>query len=88
MIYVVTPVYEYDEYPKIEEFDTKEEALQFIGKDLERNWSSSFQNGPDDYTAIEGRKIKLKAIQYASRVIEDKTNSCDLKFPYEWEKMI
>lgn len=80
MVFVITPVYEYDESSEVKEFNTKEEALEFIDKDLERNVSSKFQNGPNDYIVIEGRKIKLKIVQYVSKVVEDE----DLKFHYEW----
>ena len=69
MIYVFTPVYDYDEMRELYEFENIDKALAFIDKDLEQNKTAEFHNGTDDYTVIEGKKIKIKAVEYASKVV-------------------
>ena len=49
-------------------YETK--SYPTLGEALgEWNKTAEFHNGTDDYTVIEGKKIKLKAIEYASKVI-------------------
>lgn len=69
MIFVFTPVYDYDEVKKVYEFDSTDKAISFVEEHLEQNKTASFHNGPEDYIVVEGKEIKLKAIEYASKVI-------------------
>ena len=69
MIFVFTPVYDYDETREVFEFENIDKAISFIDEHLKQNETASFHNGPDDYIVVEGRKIKLKAIEYASKVV-------------------
>ena len=71
MIYVFTPIYDYDESREVYEFESIEKAISFVEEDLRKNKTASFHNGSEDYIVVEGRKIKLKAIEYASKVIVD-----------------
>ena len=65
--FVFTPVYDYDESKRSIGFENIEKAISFIEEHLEQNKTASFHNAPDDYIVVEGRKIKLKAIEYASK---------------------
>lgn len=69
MVYVFTPVYDYDEVREVFEFENIDKAISFIDEHLKQNKTESFHRGPDDYIVVEGRKIKLKAIEYASKVV-------------------
>ena len=69
MIFVFTPVYDYDETKEVYEFDSIEKAISFIEEHLEQNKTASFHNAPDDYIVVDGRKIKLKTVEYASKVV-------------------
>ena len=72
MVFVLPPSYEYDEFRELLVYDDLEDALSFIEDDLEKNIKSTFKNGVDDYTVIEGKKIKIKAVDYVSKVVVDK----------------
>ena len=72
MIYVVTPKYEYDDRKEIVQFDTLKEAIAYIEVDLLKNIDSTFKNGVDDYVVIDGNIVKIKAVEYVSRIVEDK----------------
>lgn len=72
MIYVLTPVYDYEEYPQLKEFDSMDKALAFIDNDLLQNEHATFKHSPDAYTVIDGKRVKIKAIEYASKVVVDK----------------
>jgi hypothetical protein len=71
MIFVFTPIYDYDESREVYEFESIEKAISFVEEDLRKNKTASFHNGSEDYIVVEGRKIKLKAIEYASKVVVD-----------------
>ena len=71
MIYVFTPVYDWDETREVFEFENIDKAISFIDEHLKQNKTVSFHRGPEDYIVVEGRKIKLKAIEYASKVVVD-----------------
>ena len=72
MIYVVTPKYDYDDRKEIVQFDTLKEAIAYIEVDLLKNIDSTFKNGVDDYVVIDGKIVKIKAVEYVSRIVEDK----------------
>ena len=72
MIYVFTPKYEYDDRKEIAQFDTLKEAIAYIEVDLLKNIDSTFKNGVDDYVVIDGKIVKIKAVEYVSRIVEDK----------------
>jgi hypothetical protein len=72
MIYVFTPKYEYDDRKEIVQFDTLKEAIAYIEVDLLKNIDSTFKNGVDDYVVIDGKIVKIKAVEYVSRIVEDK----------------
>ena len=72
MIYVFTPKYEYDDRKEIVQFDTLKEAIAYIEVDLLKNIDSTFKNGVDDYVVIDGNIVKIKAVEYVSRIVEDK----------------
>ena len=67
MIYVFTPKYEYDDRKEIVQFDTLKEAIAYIEVDLLKNIDSTFKNGVDDYVVIDGKIVKIKAVEYVSR---------------------
>ena len=69
MIFVFTPIYDYDETREVFEFDSIDNAIAFIDEHLKQNETESLHNGPDDYIVVEGRRIKLKTIEYASKVV-------------------
>ena len=69
MIFVFTPIYDYDETREVFEFENIDKAISFIDEHLKQNKTASFHNGPDDYIVVEGRRIKLKAIEYASKLL-------------------
>lgn len=71
MVFVLTPIYDYDEQKELYEFNSIDEALSFIDEHLKLNQEAHFHNGPEDYIVVEGKKIKIKAIKYASKVIVD-----------------
>ena len=71
MIYVFTPKYEYDDRKEIVQFDTLKEAIAYIEVDLLKNIDSTFKNGVDDYVVIDGKIVKIKAVEYVSRIVED-----------------
>lgn len=72
MIYVFTPKYEYDDRRDLVQFNTLKEAIAYIEVDLLKNIDSTFKNGVDDYVVIDGKIVKIKAVEYVSRIAEDK----------------
>lgn len=72
MIYVVTPKYDYDDRIDLVQFNTLKEAIAYIEVDLLKNIDSTFKNGVDDYVVIDGKIVKIKAVEYVSRIVEDK----------------
>lgn len=72
MIYVVTPKYDYDDRIDLVQFKTLKEAIAYIEVDLLKNIDSTFKNGVDDYVVIDGKLVKIKAVEYVSRIVEDK----------------
>lgn len=72
MIYVVTPKYDYDDRIDLVQFNTLKEAIAYIEVDLLKNIDSTFKNGVDDYVVIDGNIVKIKAVEYVSRIVEDK----------------
>ena len=48
MIFVFTPIYDYDEVREVFEFENIDKAISFIDEHLKQNKTASFHNGPDD----------------------------------------
>jgi len=69
MIYVFTPIYDYDESREVYEFESIEKVISFVEEDLRKNKTASFHNGSEDYIVVDGRKKHLKTVEYASKVV-------------------
>ena len=68
MFFVYTPTYDYDSLAELKEIETLAEVVAFIEEDLKKNEWNIFPHKAEDYTVIEGRKLEVATVEYASKV--------------------
>ena len=66
-IYVITPVFDWELSSELYEFETKNDALDFIESSLadsRNNFGCTF----DEYTVIEGKMLKLEEKKVVTKI--------------------
>ena len=65
--YVLFPVRMWDSSEELEEFETKEDALNSINADLKREWD--FEVSVEDYRIFKGVELNLKEKTTVTEVV-------------------